>query len=142
MKLNLRIYVGLGVLAVAALVLGACKSTPVVETKEIASHRANDLTISLLNGKGELAQGQNSFVIAFRNASDNKPVNVGTVNVSSSMSMPGMAPMIAPMELDSAGETGKYALKGDFGMSGAWKFEVRWDGPAGQGSTSFEANVR
>ena len=132
--------ISLVILTLTALALGACKNAP--QAKEIESHQAKDLIISLLNEKGELAQGQNRFVIAFRSAGNNQPVDVGKVIVGSSMTMPGMAPMTAPIELESAGETGKYLAKGDFLMSGAWRFELRWDGPAGQGSTSFNSNVR
>ena len=104
--------------------------------------RAKDLTIVLLNEKGDLAMGRNRFIIAFRSASDNQPVDVGTVTVGSSMAMPGMAPMTAPIELEPAGTPGQYVAKGDFPMSGAWKFDVRWNGPAGSGSASFNTNVR
>lgn len=139
---KLRLYLGLGTLALTALILGACKSTPVAEAKEIQTQRAQDLVIVLLNDKGELAMGQNRFIVAFRSASNNQPVDAGTVTVSSSMAMPGMAPMTAPIELEPAGTTGQYVAKSDFAMSGAWKFEVRWDGPAGRGATSFNTNVR
>jgi hypothetical protein len=44
--------------------------------------------------------------------------------------------------LQGAGEVGRYAVTGDFEMSGEWQFDVRWDGPAGQGSASFRVNVR
>lgn len=139
---NRRKYISLGVLALAALISGACKSATVAETKEIQTQRAGDFIIALLNEKGELAMGQNRFIIAFRSASSNKPVDVGTVTVGSSMAMPGMAPMTAPIELEPAGTTGQYAAKGDFAMSGSYKFELRWDGPAGRGTTSFNTNVR
>ena len=139
---NRQTYIGLGVLALAALILGGCKSNAVSATKEIQTQRTRDLTITLLNEKGELAMGQNRFVIAFRSSGNNQPVDVGTVTVGSSMAMPGMAPMTAPIELEPAGSTGQYAAKGDFAMSGAWKFEVRWDGPAGRGTASFNTNVR
>jgi len=138
----MKTNVGLAILALSALILGACSNASAPQTKQIETHRANDLVIALLSEKGELAQGQNRFSIAFRSAANNQPVDAGTVTVSASMAMPGMAPMTAPIELDSTGETGKYAAKGDFGMSGAWKFEVRWNGPAGQGSTSFSSPVR
>jgi hypothetical protein len=139
---KLRTYVGLGALAVTALILGACKSPAVAETKEIQTQRTKDLSIVLLNEKGELAMGQNRFIIAFRSPSSNQPVDVGTVTVGSSMAMPGMAPMTAPIELEPAGSVGQYIAKSDFAMSGAWKFEVRWDGPAGSGTVSFNTNVR
>ncbi len=140
-------YLSIGALVIAALVSVACGTNqPPAQTKAqpgktIATQKANNLVISLDNEHGELAQGQNRFVIRFRSSSG-QPVDVGKVTVSSSMAMPGMAPMVAPIELKSAGETGAYDLTGDFGMSGAWKFEIRWDGPAGQGTTSFSTNVR
>ena len=139
---KLTTYIGLGTLALATMFLGACAKTAVSEAKEIQTQRAEELIIALLNDKGELAMGQNRFIIAFRSASNGRPVDVGAVTVSSSMAMPGMAPMTAPIELEPAGRTGQYAAKGDFAMSGAWKFEVRWDGPAGRGATSFNSNVR
>jgi hypothetical protein len=140
--MTVRTYIGLGALALAALLLGACKSAPVAETKEIQTQSTKDLAIVLLSEKGELSMGQNRFIIVFRSAADSKPVDVGTVTVGSSMAMPGMAPMTAPIELEPAGTTGQYVAKGDFAMSGAWKFEVRWNGPAGSGITSFNTNVR
>jgi hypothetical protein len=139
---SLTTYIGLGTLALAAMLLSACTSASAPETKAIESHREGNLEIVLLNEKGELAQGQNRFVIWFRSVGDRQFVDVGTVTVSSSMAMPGMAPMTAPIELEPAGTTGQYVAKGDFAMSGAWKFEVRWDGPAGRGTTSFNTNVR
>ena len=135
-------YIGIGTLALLTLILGSCKTVAVVETKEIQTQRTTDLVITLLNEKGELAMGQNRFIIAFRSASSNQPVDVGTVTIGSSMAMPGMAPMTAPIELEPVSSTGQYVAKSDFAMSGAWKFEVRWDGPAGRGTTSFNTNVR
>ena len=140
--MKLRTYIGLCALALATLTLGGCKSTAVADTKEIQTQRTKDLVIALLNEKGELVMGQNRFIIAFRSSSNNQPVDVGTVTVGSSMAMPGMAPMTAPIELEPAGTTGQYTAKSDFAMSGAWKFEVRWDGPAGRGTASFNTNVR
>ena len=140
--MKLRTTIGLCALTLAVVMLGGCKSAVVAETKEIQTQRTKDLTIVLMNEKGELAMGQNRFVIAFRSSSNNQPVDVGAVTVSSAMAMPGMAPMTAPVELEPAGSTGQYTAKSDFAMSGAWKFEVRWDGPAGRGTTSFNTNVR
>ena len=140
--MKLRTTISLCALALATMMLGGCKSAAVAETKEIQTQRTKDLTIVLINEKGELAMGQNRFVIAFRSVGNNQPVDVGAVTVSSAMAMPGMAPMTAPVELEPAGSTGQYTAKSDFAMSGAWKFEVRWDGPAGRGTTSFNTNVR
>ncbi len=132
----------IGFVIVSVLLLGGCNSASTPATKEIESHNAGDVLISLANEKGELAQGQNTLVIAFRSASKNQPIDAGKVTVESSMAMPGMAPMTAPIEIESAGKTGQYNVKGEFAMSGSWRFEVRWDGPSGQGNTSFNSNVR
>lgn len=142
MKTN-RTNLSFAAVVAAVLLVSACQTTTSApETKQIASQRAGDLAIVLESQTGELAQGQNRFTIAFRSAANNQPVDAGTVTLSSSMTMPGMAPMVAPIELQPAGEIGKYAVTGDFGMSGSWKFEVRWDGPAGRGSTTFNSSVR
>jgi len=141
--MKLRTYFCFGALALGISTLGGCtKTAAVAEMREIQTQRTKDLTIVLLNEKGELAMGQNRFIIAFRSAGSNQPVDVGTVTVGSSMAMPGMAPMTAPIELEPAGKIGQYTAKGNFGMSGAYRFEVRWDGPAGGGTASFNTNVR
>ena len=133
--------IGIGRLIVAAVVLSACNSNAPA-TKEIESHTAGDMVITLSNEKGELAQGQNTFVIAFRSASTNQPVDAGTIMLSASMAMPGMAPMVAPIEISPAGKPGQYVVKADFGMSGSFGVDVRWDGPGSRGSTSFHSSVR
>jgi len=141
MKTNIKIYITTALFG--ALLLGACQSGgEAVETHEIASQVAGDVRVVLLGGADGLAQGNNRFTVAFRSAADDQPVDAGTVTVGSSMAMPGMAPMIAPIELQPTGEMGQYALSGEFDMSGAWQFEIRWNGPVGQGSTSFRVNVR
>jgi len=132
-------YISIGLLGLAGLLLAGCgsKSAP---ANEIASQRSNDVIVSLLNETGELTQGKNGFVVAFRSATSAQPVDVGKVTVSSTMPMPGM-PMSAGLELSPAGETGRYQAKGDFAMSGGWNFDIRWDGPAGQGAALLSANV-
>lgn len=141
MKTNMKSSVAIALFGV--LLLGACqKGGEAVEAQEVASQTAGNLRIVLLSNSGDLVRGENRFTLAFRSVADDQPIDVGAVTVGSSMAMPGMAPMIAPIELQSAGGVGQYAVTGEFGMSGEWPFEIRWDGPAGQGSTSFRVNVR
>ena len=109
--------------------------------KEVATHMVGSVTVVLLNGTGELKQGQNEFVVQFRDPKG-QPIDVGNVQLGSSMSMPSMAPMSGDSEITPSGETGTYRVKSNFGMSGAWHFTVSWDGPSGQGSTAFNSNVR
>jgi YtkA-like len=138
---NLRMKTGIGVATLALLAMAGCNRSS-TDLKELESHRWNDTVVTLLSDKGDLTQGQNHFAVLFRSASTGKPVDAGHVYVASSMLMPGMSPMSAGIELQPAGERGQYLAKGDFGMSGAWHFEIRWDGPAGRGDLSFSRNVR
>ena len=109
--------------------------------KPAASKSVGKLTIVLLNKSGELMQGQNEFVVQFKDEQD-QPADVGDVQIGSSMSMPSMAPMSGDSELTPTGQTGIYKVTSNFAMSGAWHFTLSWNGPYGQGHTTFNSNVR
>jgi len=127
------------------LILGftgcSAKKVDTENLKEVATHVVGDVAIVLLNSAGELKQGQNEFVVQFRDQKG-QPINVGDVQLGSSMSMPSMAPMSGDSEITPTGQTGTYRVKSNFAMSGAWHFTVSWNGLRGQGSTSFNSNVR
>jgi hypothetical protein len=124
-------------------VLAGCNGgkVNVSSLKPAATRTVGKLTVSLLNKDGELAQGQNEFVIQFRD-DQGQPADVGDVQLGSSMSMPSMAPMSGGAEITPTGQTGIYKVTSNFGMSGAWHFTLSWNGPYGQGHTSFNNNVR
>ena len=127
---------------VVAVSLAGCKSSNVdVNLKPIETHKVGNLNVVLMNDTGELKQGQNDFVVQFQNQ-QGIPVDVGEVQIGSSMSMPSMAPMSGESVITPAGQTGTYRVKSNFGMSGAWHFTVAWNGPQGQGKTAFNSNVR
>jgi YtkA-like len=109
--------------------------------KPAATRTSGKLTIVLLNKTGELKQGQNEFVVQFKD-DQGQPVDVGDVQLGSSMSMPSMAPMSGDAEITPTGQTGIYKVTSNFAMSGAWHFALAWNGPSGQGHTSFNNNVR
>src|SRR6266567_6515990 len=71
-----------------ALVWGA-------DLKVLQTQKAKDLTITLLSETGQWTQGKNTFVLEFTSAATRQPVDVGKVTLSTSMPMPGMAPMLA-----------------------------------------------
>jgi hypothetical protein len=127
------------------LILGStgcgAKKVDTDSLKEVTTHVVGDVAIVLLNSTGELKQGQNEFVVQFRDQK-RQPINVGDVQLGSSMSMPSMAPMSGDSEITPTGQTGTYRVKSNFAMSGAWHFTVSWSGPHGQGSTAFNSNVR
>lgn len=139
----MKVSAVISVVLIIAFGLAACGSSK-LETgnlKPVETRTVGDLTIVLMNRTGDLNQGQNDFVVQFRDQKG-KPVDVGDVQFGSSMSMPGMAPMSGNSEITPAGQTGTYRVKSDFAMSGAWRFTMSWKGPNGQGNTTFNMNVR
>jgi hypothetical protein len=109
--------------------------------KPAATRTVGKLTVVLLNKSGGLMQGQNDFVVQFKD-DQGQPADVGDVQLGSSMSMPSMAPMSGDAEITPTGQTGIYKVTSNFAMSGAWHFTLSWNGPDGHGHTSFNNNVR
>jgi Cu(I)/Ag(I) efflux system membrane protein CusA/SilA len=103
--------------------------------------RSGDLAVTLSNPEGQLRAGSNRFRVEFRSAATNERVDVGTVQLAASMTMPGMV-MNSPMTITSTGQPGVYDATGDFGMSGSWRMTIEWNGQAGRGSAAFEGNVQ
>ncbi|MCC7416791.1 MAG: CusA/CzcA family heavy metal efflux RND transporter [Acidobacteria bacterium] len=101
---------------------------------------ADPLQIVLLAPSGALTQGANAFTIEFR-SSDDALADVGRVIGSASMSMPGMT-MSGGLQLTPTGTPGRFAATASFGMAGAWKMRIEWDGPAGRGAADFEGMVQ
>jgi YtkA-like protein len=128
---------------VLAGVMAGCQGdkVDVSALKPAATRTVGKLTIVLLNKSGELTQGQNEFVVAFKD-DQGQPVDVSDVQIGSSMSMPGMAPMSGDSGVTQTKQTGIYKVSSNFAMSGAWHFTLSWDGPSGQGHTTFNSNVR
>ena len=131
------------ILLTSIFVLAGCNRDKVnlSSLKPAATKNVGKLTIVLLNKSGELMQGQNEFVIEFKD-DQGQPADVGDVQLGSNMSMPGMSPMSGDAELTPTGQTGVYKVTSNFAMSGAWHFTLSWSGPYGHGHTSFNNNVR
>src|SRR5215471_7981445 len=123
-------------------ILSGCKGNQVdvSSLKPAATRTAGKLTIVLLNKTGELTQGQNDFIVEFKDG-QGRPVDVGDVQFGSNMSMPGMA-MSGDAGVTRTKQAGIYKVTSNFGMSGAWHFALSWDGPAGQGHTEFNSSVK
>ena len=123
----------------AGLLLGTSRGA---EMKVIQTQKAKDIVITLLSESGQWTQGKNSFVLAFTSAETKQPVDVGKVTLSTSMPMPGMAPMLAGATLTPDKTLGRYLGTISFPDRGARQVTVAWDGPAGKGSTQFSVPVR
>ena len=134
---------------IAGVVLGALLVTSGVmivasgaEPKVIHTRKTKDVVVTLLSESGQWTQGENAFALEFSSAATKQPIDVGKVSLSTSMSMPGMAPMLAGATLSPDKAPGRYTGTITFPDSGTRQVTVRWDGPAGQGVAKFSVAVR
>jgi hypothetical protein len=128
-------------LSVGILTIGGALAATAADMKPIHVQKMKDVTVTLQNESGQWKEGKNSFVLEFTAAQDQKPVDVGKVSLSTSMGMPGMAPMVAGATLTPDGP-GRYRGTIEFPDRGARQVTVTWDGPEGKGSTRFSVPVR
>ena len=126
----------------SALVANGLVSPVWSAEKVIQTQKAKDLVITLMSESGQWVQGKNVFALEFTSAKDKQPVDAGKVTLSTSMAMPGMAPMIAGATVSPDKTPGRYLGTIQFPDSGARQVTVRWDGPAGKGSAKFSVPVR
>jgi hypothetical protein len=117
-------------------------SAAMAEEKTIAAQKAKDVVVTLKNESGQWKQGKNTFVLELTSAKDKKPIDAGKVGLSTSMSMPGMAPMVAGATLKPDKAPGRYVGTIEFPDTGTRQVTVSWDGSAGKGSTKFSVPVR
>ncbi len=112
------------------------------DLKAVQTRKAKDVMIRILSESGEWKQGDNGFVLEFTSAATKQPIDAGKVSLSTSMAMPGMAPMLAGATLTPDKTPGRYVGKISFPDSGSRQVTVTWDGPAGKGSAKFPIPVR
>jgi hypothetical protein len=129
------------VLGVTIAVLGVT-TVLAADLKPIRTQKTKDVVITLENESGRWKPGANDFTLTFTSARDQKPVDAGKVALSTSMPMPGMAPMIAGATLQPDTAPGRYRGTINFPDRGDRQVTVTWDGPAGKGSTRFTVPVR
>ncbi len=116
----------IAVVLFAALAVSAVAA----ELKPIKTQKSRDVTVSVLSESGQWKEGKNEFVLAF--TKDGQPVDAGEVTLSTSMPMPGMAPMVAGATLQPEGP-GRYRGSISFPDKGERQVTVTWAGPGRQG---------
>ena len=129
----------LGVVLLVGLSLGTVWGA---DLKVIHTQKTKDVVATLLSESGQWTQGKNTFVLEFTSAATKQPVDAGKVTLSTSMAMPGMAPMLAGATVSPEKTPGRYLGTISFPDSGTRQVTVAWDGPAGKGSTQFSVSVR
>jgi YtkA-like len=128
-------------IAVVVVLAGWLGVAGAADLKVVKSQKAKDVTVSILGESGQWKTGKNEFVVAFT-TKDSTPVDVGKVTLTTSMAMPGMAPMVAGATVEPDATPGRYRGTISFPDRGDRQVTVSWDGPAGKGSTKFTVPVR
>jgi hypothetical protein len=111
------------------------------QEKAIHTQKTADAVITLKSDTGQWKPGPNKFVLELTTPSG-QPLDAGKVTLSTSMTMPGMGPMIAGATLTPDKASGRYVGTISFPDSGTRQVTVNWDGPGGKGSTRFPVPVR
>ncbi len=128
-------------LSLGILTMVGALAASAADMKPIHTQKTKDVTVTLQSESGQWKEGKNDFMLEFTSAQDKTPVDVGKVSLSTSMAMPGMAPMLAGATL-TPDAPGRYHGTIEFSDRGARQVTVTWDGPAGKGSTKFSVPVR
>jgi hypothetical protein len=122
--MKIKALLTLAILTAIGLGFAACKGARSGDLKEVKQQKAGDYTIVVLAPEGKLGEGNNEFALEFRRASDNQPVDVGDVQLSSSMPMPGQPNMVASVFASKTATPGRYTVTGNFDMRGAYDTSV------------------
>ena len=100
----------------------------------------NDLTVKLIVPAGQLQKGDNDVLIEFRDRAGQR-VDVGDVNFTIDMNMPGMM-MHGGGPVQKTETTGQYRTKVKADMSGDWNAKISFQSARGQGQQSFSVAVK
>jgi hypothetical protein len=130
--------VGIGLV----LLSGVGAVVDAAEPKPIHTQKTKEAVITLANEAGQLKVGKNTVVLTFADPATGKPLDMGTVAFETSMTMPGMAPMLAGATVTQDSTPGRYVATITFPDAGARQATLRWEGPAGKGTARFSVSVR
>ena len=97
----------------------------------------NDLMVKLY---GEVRNGPSELLIEFRDVNGQR-VDVGEVKMDANMDMAGMQ-MHEGATVESTGTPGQYRAKIKPDMAGDWITKLSFNGPHGNGQTTFNLNVK
>jgi YtkA-like protein len=129
------------VLAAVAVSVAALAATAFAQEKAIHTQKATDAVVTLKSETGQWKKGPNTFVLELT-TSAGQPLDAGKATLSTSMTMPGMGPMIAGATLTPDKTPGRYLGIISFPDPGVRQVTVNWDGPGGKGSARFPVPVR
>ena len=129
------------VLVTVMMALTGMAAVSAADLRVMHTQKTKDAVIVLKSESGQWSAGNNAFVLEFTSPTG-QPLDVGKVTLSTSMTMPGMAPMIAGATVSPDKAPGRYLGTISFPDGGTRQVTAAWDGPAGKGSTRFSVPVR
>lgn len=138
---TLAIAFVLGALVLAA---AACSSKGPTDTGKVikSAHVGNNLTATISNKNGALKNGDNDFLVSFKDSSG-KAVEVGAVGLTFHMPTMGTMPaMNATASFTATGTPGVYQGKVKLESAGDWQAQISYEGPAGNGKTSLSITAQ
>ena len=116
---------------------GSLPTGKVIKTVTMAN-----LTATLSNSTGQLKQGDQEVMLAVTDSSG-KPVDVGAVSLNFHMNQMGtMAAMNDATTFSTTGTPGVYRGKVNIEVAGEWQAQLAYEGPAGQGKTTFSVSAQ
>jgi nitrogen fixation protein FixH len=117
-------------------------SGSVATGKAIKTAAVGNLTATLSNGTGQLKQGDQEVTLSFTDASG-KPVDVGAVSLNFHMPQMGsMAAMNDAVTFTTTSTPGVYRGKVNLGHGGERQAQLAFEGPAGNGKTTFSVTAQ
>ena len=113
-----------------------------IQGKVIKSAAAgNNLTVTVSNDTGSLKTGEQEFWLAFTDPSG-KAVDVGSASFNNHMAAMGsMEAMNDAATLTTTSVPGVYKAKIKVSMAGEWQGQVKYEGPAGNGSATLSLSA-
>jgi len=137
-------------LSVVLLIAAACGSKTGTETsgsnvptgKVIKTVPVGNLTATLSNDSGVLKRGNQELTISFTDASG-KLVDVGAISLNFHMDQMGtMSAMNDSATFRTTRTPGVVRGKVNIEVGGEWQAQLAYEGPAGQGKTTFSVPVQ
>lgn len=111
----------------------------------IAANKAStqDIQIQLMSpdSKTGVPMGDAQLVIGVKNA-QGQAIEVKDLEMSASMPMKNMAPMIAPVEVQADGESGRFQADAYLGMKGTWTITAQVKDAKNQAKQEFTLEVK
>ncbi len=134
-------------LVLALVMIAACGSktgsnVSVPSGKTIKSVTLGNLSATLSNRTGQLKPGNQEVMLTFTDSSG-KPVDVGAVSLNFHMAQMGtMAEMNDTTAFTTTGTPGIYRGRVNIEVAGEWQGQLAYEGPAGNGKTTFTVTAQ